>query len=161
MSDVLLPDRDNTFSAYLYDAGGGVQVSRRLSSSEQKLALATLTLVGLQQPGPAAADANGRLIALDRIKQRLEAWLMAEYARDNLLALRPGDVVVVEALVLLAQKTGFFSVWMEVFRADPAIRNRLIDAFAGTRESGCFDAQTSAPVAPAPNPDQLPHGSML
>jgi hypothetical protein len=117
--------------------------------------------VGLQQPGPAAADANGRLIALDRIKQRLEAWLMAEYARDNLLALRPGDVVVVEALVLLAQKTGFFSVWMEVFRADPAIRNRLIDAFAGTRESGCFDAQTSAPVTPAPNPDQLPHGSKL
>jgi uncharacterized protein (TIGR02646 family) len=27
LSDVLLPDRDNTFSAYLYDAGGGVQVS--------------------------------------------------------------------------------------------------------------------------------------
>jgi hypothetical protein len=50
---------------------------------------------------------------------------------------------------------------MEVFRADPAIRNRLIDAFAGTRESGCFDAQTSAPVTPAPNPDQLPHGSKL
>jgi 5-methylcytosine-specific restriction endonuclease McrA len=30
LSEVLLPDRDNTFSAYLYDAGGGVQVSPRL-----------------------------------------------------------------------------------------------------------------------------------
>lgn len=161
LSDVLLPDRDNTFSAYLYDAGGGVQVSPRLNVSEQKLALATLTLVGLQRPGPVAADANGRLIALDRIKQRLEAWLTAEYARDNLLALRPGDAVVIDALVLLALATGFFSVWMEVFRDDPAIRNRLINAFAGTRDSGCFHPQTTAPVQPAPNPDRLPHGGKL
>ena len=161
LSDVLLPDRDNTFSAYLYDAGGGVQVSPRLSRFEQKLALATLTLVGLQQPGPAAVDANGRLIALDRIKQRLEAWLTAKYARDELLALRPGDAVVAEALVRLALATGFFSVWMEVFQADPGIRNRLIDAFAGTRDSGCFNPQTSAPVQPAPNPDRLSHGGKL
>lgn len=158
LSDVLLPDRDNTSSAYLYDASGGVQVSPRLSPSEQNLALATLNLVGLQRSGPAAADANGRLIALDRIKQRLEAWLTAEYARDNLLAFRPGDDVVAEALIRLAQATGFFSVWMEVFRDDPAIRNRLIDAFPGTRESGCFDPQTSEPIQPAPNPDHLLHG---
>ena len=161
LSDVLLPDRDNTFSAYLYDAGGGVQVSPMLSRSEQKLALATLTLVGLQQPGTAAVDANGRLIAFDRIKQRLEAWLTAKYARDELLALRPGDAVVAEALVRLALATGFFSVWMEVFQADPGIRNRLIDAFAGTRDSGCFNPQTSAPVQPAPNPDRLSHGGKL
>jgi uncharacterized protein (TIGR02646 family) len=158
LTEVLLPDRDNTFAAYLYDAGGGVQVSARLSPSEQKLALATLNLVGLQRPGPTAADANGRLIALDRIKQRLEAWLTAEYARDNLLALRPGDDVLAEAVVRLALATGFFSVWMEVFRDNPTIRNRLIDAFPGTRDSGCFDIQNSNLIQPAPNPDQLPHG---
>jgi uncharacterized protein (TIGR02646 family) len=158
LTEVLLPDRDNTFAAYLYDAGGGVQVSARLSPSEQKLALATLNLVGLQRPGPTAADANGRLIALDRIKQRLEAWLTAEYARDNLLALRPGDDVLAEAVVRLALATGFFSVWMEVFRDNPTIRNRLIDAFPGTRDSGCFDLQSSDLVQPAANPDNLPDG---
>jgi uncharacterized protein (TIGR02646 family) len=158
LTEVLLPDRDNTFAAYLYDAGGGVQVSASLSPSEQKLALATLNLVGLQRPGPTAADANGRLIALDRIKQRLEAWLTAEYARDNLLALRPGDDVLAEAVVRLALATGFFSVWMEVFRDNPTIRNRLIDAFPGTRDSGCFDLQSSDLVQPAPNPDNLPDG---
>ncbi|MFM7664504.1 MAG: hypothetical protein ACKO68_08245 [Bacteroidota bacterium] len=57
--------------------------------------------------------------------------------------MRPGDAVVIDAVVLLAQATGFFSVWMEVFRDDPSIRNRLIDAFPGTRDSGCFDPQTS------------------
>jgi hypothetical protein len=69
--------------------------------------------------------------------------------------------VVAEALVRLALATGFFSVWMEVFQADPGIRNRLIDAFAGTRDSGCFNPQTSAPVQPAPNPDRLSHGGKL
>jgi hypothetical protein len=161
LSDVLLPDRDNTFSAYLYDASGGVQVSPKLSRSDQTLARSTLTLVGLQRPAAADADANGRLIALDRIKQRHEAWLQAEHARDKLLALRPGDAVVIDAVVRLAQSTGFFSVWMEVFRDDPSIRNRLIDAFPGTRDSGCFDSQTTAPVQPAPNPDQLPNGGKL
>ncbi len=161
LSDVLLPDRDNTFSAYLYDASGGVQVSPRLSRSDQTLARSTLTLVGLQRPAAADADANGRLIALDRIKQRHEAWRLAEHARDNLLAMRPGDAVVIDAVVRLAQSTGFFSVWMEVFRDDPSIRNRLIDAFPGTRDSGCFDSQTTAPVQPAPNPDQLPNGGKL
>jgi hypothetical protein len=161
LSDVLLPDRDNTFAAYLYDAGGGLQVSPGLSLIEQKRALATLALVGLQRPGGSVVDANGRLIALDRMSQRLEVWLKAQYARDELLPLRPGDAVVINALVLLAQSTGFFSVWMEVFRDDPAICARLIDAFAGTRDSGCFDSQTAAPVQPAPNPDRLPHGGKL
>lgn len=161
LSDVLLPDRDNTFAAFIYDSAGGIQISPKLSRSDQRLALATLALVGLQRLGPAAADANGRLIALDRIQQRLEAWRTAEYARDQLLALRPSDPVVVEALVRLAQATGFFSVWMEVFRGNSAIRNRLIDAFQGTRDSGCFDSQTSEPVRPAPNLDQLPNGGKL
>jgi len=161
LSDVLLPDRDNTFSAYLYDAAGGVQVTPTLSRPKHKLALATLTLVGLQRSAAAAADANGRLIALDRIEQRFEAWLLAERAREKLLALRPGDAVVIDAVVLLAQATGFFSVWKEVFRDDPSIRNRLIDAFPGTLDSGCFDPQTSGPVQPAPNPDQLPDGGKL
>jgi hypothetical protein len=38
------------------------------------------------------------------------------------------------------------------------MRHRLIDAFPGTRESGCFDPQNSDLIQPAPNPDHLPHG---
>jgi hypothetical protein len=50
---------------------------------------------------------------------------------------------------------------MEVFRDDLFMRTRLIDAFASTRDSGCFDPQTSATVQPAPNPDQLPNGGKI
>jgi uncharacterized protein (TIGR02646 family) len=155
--DVLLPDRDNTLATYLYSAGGEVQVSSMLNTSAQQLAQSTLALVGLDQRGQNISDANGRLIALDRVKQRMEAWLMAEDARAK-LADQPGNVAMAELVIRLAQRTGFFSIWMEVFRADPAIRRQLIDAFPGTRDSGCFDPQNSNLVQPAPNPDQLAHG---
>lgn len=41
------------------------------------------------------------------------------------------------------------------------MRNRLIDAFAGTRESGCFDPITTEAISPAPNPDNLDCGGKL
>jgi uncharacterized protein (TIGR02646 family) len=160
LSDVLLPDRDNTLAAYLYSADGEIQVSSQLNAHAQQLAQATLALVGLDRRGKAIADANGRLIALDRVKQRMEAWLKADRAKQ-LLALQPENAAVAEMVVHLAQATGFFSIWMEVFRAEPEIRHRLIEAFPGTRESSCFDPQTSGLVHPAPNPDQLPNGGKV
>lgn len=157
LADVLLPDRDNTLAAYLYSADGEIEMSSHLSARAQQHASATLALVGLDQRSQNIADANGRLIALDRVKQRMEAWLVANRARE-LLSLQPGSAAVAEAVVLLARATGFFSIWMEVFRAEPEMRRRLIDAFPGTRGSGCFDPQTSELIQPAPNPDHLPHG---
>lgn len=47
---------------------------------------------------------------------------------------------------------------MTVFAGDVDMLNRLINAFEGTRQSGCFDA-TGDSVTPGPNPDQLPYGS--
>lgn len=61
----------------------------------------------------------------------------------------------------LAAQTGFFSIWMTVFAGDADMRNRLIDAFDGTRDSGCFDPATTEPCSPAPNPDGLPHGGKV
>lgn len=155
--DVLLPDRDNTLAAYLYSEGGEIQVSSQLNAHAQQLAQATLALVGLDQRSQNISDVNGRLIALDRVKQRMEAWLTAVDARRK-LAEQPGNPAMAELVICLAQHTGFFSIWMEVFRAEPEMRHRLNDAFPGTRGSGCFDLQSADVVQPAPNPDQLPHG---
>lgn len=49
LSDVLLPDRDNTLAVYLYSAGGEIQVSSQLNPHAQQLAQATLALVDLDQ----------------------------------------------------------------------------------------------------------------
>ena len=139
-----------------YNESGEIQLSPRLSARTQQLARATLTLVGLDRRSQDIANANGRLIAIDRVNQRKSARRVAKRAKE-LLSSNPAAEVS-DAVILLAQATGFFSIWMEVFRDNPAIRNRLIDAFPGTRDSGCFDLQSSDLVQPAPNPDNLPDG---
>jgi len=50
---------------------------------------------------------------------------------------------------------------MTVFQGDTDMLNRLIDAFPGTRDSGCFDADQASPISPAPNPDNLPDGGKI
>jgi uncharacterized protein (TIGR02646 family) len=160
LSEILLPDRDNTFAAYVYNEAGEVDVSPLLEPTQLNQTRATLALMGLQRSAPDIVDANGRLIPLDRIKQRLETWLIAMQARETRDKFPDSDPVA-KTIVNLALKSGFFSVWMEVFCDELFMRTRLIDAFASTRDSGCFDPQTSATVQPAPNPDLLPHGSKL
>jgi hypothetical protein len=134
-----------------------VDLEIRAFERVKQIARATLTLVGLDRRSQEIADANGRLIAIGRVKQRKSVRLVAKRAKE-LLSSNPAAEVL-DAVILLAQATGFFSIWMEVFRDNPAIRNCLIDAFPGTRDSGCFDPQNSGLVQPAPNPDQLPHGA--
>jgi hypothetical protein len=49
---------------------------------------------------------------------------------------------------------------MTVFHDDADMLNRLIDAFSGTRNKGCFDALGNT-ISPAPNPDLLPDGGKI
>jgi hypothetical protein len=83
----------------------------------------------------------------------MEAWAAAESAKISVDRTPPCT-----RSSKLAVSTGFFSIWMTVFAGDIDMRTRLIDAFSGTRDSGCFDDKTTAPVCPAPNLDGLLHG---
>jgi hypothetical protein len=58
----------------------------------------------------------------------------------------PDPGLVREAIVELALARGFFSVWMEAFDDDTAVRRGLIEAFAGTART-CFDPVTTRPIA--------------
>lgn len=153
LADVLLPDRDNTAVAFNYVADGTV-------TAQVVHAQSLLSLVGLDKPISINTDENGKQIALDRVAQRLEVWGIAQEALADVNT-SPGVEAIRRQVIRSAQANGFFSIWMTVFSADPDMRNRLIDAFDGTRNSGCFDAQTTLPVTPAPNPDGLPHGGKL
>ncbi len=153
---VLLPDRDNTFASFVYSPDGGVNPAPKLLPRQQELALATLELVGLAKSKP-STDSNGKMVALDRAAQRMEAWREAEYAKSD-LDTGPSNDVLRNRIVALAKATGCFSIWMTVFAHDRDMKQRLIDAFPGTRDSGCFDSRTGDSVSPAPNPDNLPSG---
>lgn len=154
LADVLLPDRDNAFAALHYTQDGKVSAATGLAAAA---ATATLKLVGLDKADSVVADANSKAVALNRVSQRMEAWLEAEESKAD-VDKDPSNVTLRQLVVRLAVATGFFSIWMRVFETDPEMLRRFIDAFPGTRESGCFDATTGAAVAPAPNPDGLADG---
>jgi uncharacterized protein (TIGR02646 family) len=160
LAEILLPDRDNTFAAYVYSADGKIAVSPGLMQVQQEMAERTLRLTGLEKPLQVYLDANGQMVALDRVSQRMQVWGIAESAKADLLN-EPRSEGVKRGVIRTATAEGHFCVWMTVFTGDVEMRNRLIDAFTGTRESGCFDAVTAVVVRPAPNPDGLPAGGKV
>ncbi|MFN7919663.1 MAG: HNH endonuclease [Bryobacteraceae bacterium] len=152
----VLPDRDNTFAVFLYAADGSITVHDSMEPGIRALAERTLKLVGLGKAAHLWKDANGRAVALDRMSQRMQAWSQAEVARADIES-NPRNEALKRQVLELAKSTGFFSVWMSVFSGHPGMRRRLIEAFPGTNESGCFDSRGD-PVTPAPNPDGLESG---
>lgn len=160
-AQVLLPDRDNTFAAFEYLPDGTVNASPQAAATGfAQMADALLGLTGLDKGAANTPDANGRQVALDRASQRMEAWLKAEDARSDVLS-QPSNSRLRGTVVALAQATGFFSVWLTVFSDDADMRLRLIRAFPGVEESGCFDPTTGEAISPAPNPDGLAAGGKL
>lgn len=157
---IYLPDRDNTFLAYTYLPNGIIEPSAALTAPQAAAAKKALHLVGLDKPVVNTLDENGKIVALDRVSQRMEAWLAATEAKSDITA-SPGNAELKKYVVKLAVKTGYFSIWMTVFSADSVMRLAFIEAFNGTRTSGCFNPATSAPVSPAPNTDALAHGGKL
>jgi len=160
LANVFLPDRDNTFAAFSYLPDGTVQPAATLATALMGKASDTLALTGLDKKISVALDENGRQVALDRVSQRMETWAVAIEARSGVDA-HPGNVAVKDSAIRAAKAYGFFSIWMTVFSNDADMCNRLIDAFEGTRYSGCFDPVTARPVSPAPNPDGLADGAKI
>lgn len=152
-AEVFLPDRDNTFSAFTYLSNGEVASNAFAASESRAMADKLLSIIGLNTLLQ-HRDSGGR------VKGRAEVWAIAEVAKTDFQA-NADNPGVANQIVENARANGFFSIWMAVFADYPAMTNRFIDAFPGTRESGCFDPETAAPVSPAPNPDGLPDGGKI
>ena len=117
----LWPDRDNTFSAFVYQSSGLVSVNQELAADEHRKASALFDLVGL-----------GKRESTDkRRRQRRQAWGKAIRARDRGYKNNSRDWR--DWAVDVALDTGFFSIWMAIFHDDEDMRRRLIEAFPGTR----------------------------
>ena len=159
-ADTLLPDRDNTFAAFQYGPDGSIVPSPlAVATNRSQAAQAILSLTGIDKKSAQVIDENGKQIAVDRLSQRLEAWALAEEAKLDVDGSNSPDVR--KWAVKTAKESGFFSIWMTVFAADPDMRMRLIDAFPGTSDSGCFNSNTGADIYPHPNADGLAHGGKI
>lgn len=156
LDTVFLPDRDNTSAAFDYTPDGNVTSASTLPAPQRQIAASTLALTGLDKHPNQVHDGNGRLVAVDRVSQRMEVWLIAEETR-KVLQNTPTDAVR-QLIVKAAKGHGFFSIWMKVFVQDQIMRRMLIQGFPGTA-ADCFDAQTR-PVSPRP-PNGLPDGGKI
>ena len=119
----LWPDEDDTQAVFEYLPDGIVRVRADIPEPDRTEAENLFNLVGLgRRPtnDPRASDLRWR--------KRREAWRTAEMARKRIAE---GDAP--EWVVRLAQASGFWSVWMAVFHEYPGVRERLVDAFPGTR----------------------------
>ncbi len=147
----IIPDRDNTFVAFVYRPDGVVEVQPGLDSIASSQAQATLDLLNLNK-------ADRTRLRRERLFQRKEVWLEALDARQDWNAQPISEVA--NRIVTAAKYAGFFSIWMAAFEDVPEMRRRFIEAFPGT-EDRCFDYQTTQPISPHPNEDNLPHGGKL
>lgn len=137
-------------------ADGKVVPAARLSPAERKIAEETLSLTGLDRKVSEAIDENGRVVAIDRQSQRMEAWGLALVSKMDLQ--NEDSPALRRQIVRTAQETGFFSIWLAAFNDDPEMSRLFIrgftDAngqyfgFAGTAQD-CFD-KTGNPVSPRP-----------
>jgi len=143
---IFLPDRDNTFHAFVYTPDGKMSPRAGLSDEHLQFATATLALTGLGKPSNEVYDENGRLVAVDRVGQRMEVWMMAEGCKQDLQT-SPTDGMK-HTISRAAVASGFFSIWMTVFEDDPEMRQLFINAFPGTAVD-CFDATTGT-ISPRP-----------
>lgn len=141
---LLLPDRDNTFVAFVYAPDGMVEVAPTLPPQQQALAEATRKLTALNRCDEACRERRAYSM-LERVGQRANTWGQARDAREDF---ENGETIA-KAIAREAAGTGFFSIWMAVFEGIPEVRRLIIDAFPNTA-ADCFDEET-LPVSPRPD----------
>ncbi|AFZ60446.1 HNH endonuclease [Anabaena cylindrica FACHB-243] len=133
-------DQDNTFRCVEYSQGGLVTINPSLGIEEQKVAQATIEMVGLDKtPKPDMQMKDRRWI------NRKDAWDTAEKYLKILRQYNDKESLkqMQDIIVSHAVDKGFFSVWMTVFKDDPEMLKRFIFAFPGTAID-CFDQEGKA-----------------
>jgi len=144
MAAFVLPDRDNTFTAFSYLDTGMVEPRDGLPANQVALASATRDLTALNRNGHPNWDEAIVFSALERVGQRMQAWEQAREARQDYEAGR----TCLRRVAAEATSAGFFSIWMAAFEGLPEVRREFIRVFPNTARD-CFDNDTN-PISPRP-----------
>lgn len=138
-NDYLWPDENNTELAYSY-IGGIPKVNSQILSAldaSGETAQKAENLYELVKLGnvPEPGDKDRRF------RQRNKAFDDASYSLQNWKKLKEtdGKAAMKDQIIRTAKNAVFFSVWMEVFKEEPEMKNALLEAFPGT-ETRFFDA---------------------
>ncbi len=128
----LWPDEDDTFHPFTY-SNGIPQINKNFLAEKNKIyserAKNLFNLVNLGNvPVPKEKDR--------RFMLRNEAYNNALSSKEGWVKMKDKEErkCYLELMICLAQSTGFFSTWMEIFRDDEVVQNALINAFKGTNK---------------------------
>jgi hypothetical protein len=132
----LWPDKDNTFLAIRYTAGGFISVAPNLPVGVPELADELISVLKLDKhdgtPGKKPTKRD------KRSKKRADMWSTIEAAKaDYLIVVGNHPQEALSAVIRAALGYGFFSVWMTIFHDVPAVCQALVAAFKGTAQD-CF-----------------------
>lgn len=134
----LWPDEDDTFHAFSYDTEipklneeylqtQGDDVKQKAENLFSLLQLDNVPLT------PAVKDRRyaARSIARNYALSSKLGWDKVKTSMDN-----KSDYL--QQIRMLAESSGFFSVWMQVFKEDAEVKEVLLKVFKGTRKEYCL-----------------------
>ena len=157
--DYLWPDEHNTELAYSYIGGipkvnsqALLEVDASGDTAQKAENLYNLVKLG-NIPEPGDKDR--------RFKQRNKAFDDASHSLQNWEKLKEtdGKAAIKDQIIRTAQNAGFFSVWMEVFKDEPEMKNALLTAFPGT-ETRFFDLDGNVkPILHLEEPEAAPEAA--
>lgn len=129
----LWPDEDNTFYAFTYSEAIPKLNEEYLKEQDESVREKAENLYNLLKLGNIPtnpSDRDRRFAARNEAKNcavnSRNAWENMQHPTDK--------EAYLAQTIILAKATGFFSVWMDVFKDYPEATEKLIDAFKGTKK---------------------------
>ncbi len=145
LEDYFWPDKDNTFSAFVYLEDGRIDVSNELDDEHQySRTKNTINLLGLAKYD-LKEDAPRYLW-----RDRLDAFGQAKFVYSQLKRFKNKSRIkkYIQHFVI---PYGHWSIFMKVFKNNPELKRLLIEETSGTCQQ-CFDADG--------NPNPRPGGNL-
>ena len=134
----LWPDEDDTFHAFSYDTEIPKLNEEYLQTQGDNVKQKAENLFSLLQLDnvpltPAVKDRRytARSIARNYALSSKLGWDKVKTSMDN-----KSDYL--QQIRMLAESSGFFSVWMQVFKEDAEVKEALLEVFKGTRKEYCL-----------------------
>lgn len=134
LADYALPNIDNTFDLFQYDASAIVKPKIALTVAQLSKVNNTIRLVGLGVTSPNVNTKEWQKASDRRFEHRLQSYIEAQrYAVEYTNASINTRQIMLPMLETIVLSKGFWSIWMDAFKLFPEVTNRFRQIFSGTR----------------------------
>jgi len=135
LDEYIFPDTSNSFVYFDYDFSGIVKVKNNLSAENQKKALKTIELVGLDKCPPRVGTIEWKKASDSRFEKRLETVkITSDYFNIYNSASEESKKILILCFKDIIKRSGFWSVWIQTFNSIPEVLKEITHCIKGTNE---------------------------